>query len=81
MNWEAFITCAVTGAGDTTGRSDNVPVTPAPIADSAIEAAMAGGDRPHPRRDPATGRGSRDPGLYRDAVQRIRSSGVEECSI
>ncbi|MGZ4293274.1 MAG: 3-keto-5-aminohexanoate cleavage protein, partial [Solirubrobacteraceae bacterium] len=42
MNTEAFITCAVTGAGDTVARSDLVPVTPAQIADSAIEAARAG---------------------------------------
>ena len=78
MNWEAFITCAVTGAGDTTGRSGNVPVTPAGIAESAIEAAAAGAAIVHIHvRDPATGRGSRDPALYREAVQRIRSSGVD----
>ena len=41
MNREVFITCAVTGSGDTTGKSDKVPVTPAQIADSAIEAARA----------------------------------------
>ena len=34
MNWEVFITCAVTGAGDTTGASDRVPVTPEQIADA-----------------------------------------------
>ena len=39
MNSEVIITCAVTGAGDTTGRSDKVPVTPEQIADAAIEAA------------------------------------------
>ena len=31
MNREVFITCAVTGSGDTTGKSDKVPVTPAQI--------------------------------------------------
>jgi uncharacterized protein (DUF849 family) len=78
MNWEAFITCAVTGAGDTTGRSDKVPVTPAGIAESAIEAATAGAAIVHIHvRDPATGRGSRDPALYRETVERIRSSGVD----
>ena len=78
MNWEAFITCAVTGAGDTTGRSDKVPVTPARIAESAIEAATAGAAIVHIHvRDPATGRGSRDPALYRETVERIRSSGVD----
>ncbi|NBO67809.1 MAG: 3-keto-5-aminohexanoate cleavage protein, partial [Actinobacteria bacterium] len=42
MNWDVFITCAVTGAGDTTGKSDKVPVTPKQIADSALDAAKAG---------------------------------------
>src|SRR5205807_5752879 len=42
MNWEVFVTCAVTGAGDTSSRSEQVPVTPEEIADSAIEAARAG---------------------------------------
>ena len=35
MNWEVFVTCAVTGVGDTVGRSDRVPVTPEQIADAA----------------------------------------------
>ena len=42
MNWEVFVTCAITGAGDTTGKSQHVPVTPQQIADSAIAAAKAG---------------------------------------
>jgi uncharacterized protein (DUF849 family) len=42
MNTDVIISCAVTGAGDTTGRSNKVPVTPRQIADSAIEAANAG---------------------------------------
>jgi uncharacterized protein (DUF849 family) len=78
MNWEVFITCAVTGAGDTVGRSDRVPVTPAEIADAAIEAARAGAAVAHVHvRDPATGRGSRDPLLYREVVDRVRSSDVD----
>jgi uncharacterized protein (DUF849 family) len=32
MNYDVVITCAVTGAGDTTGRSDLVPVTPEEVA-------------------------------------------------
>ena len=39
MNKEVFITCAVTGSGDTTGKSDKVPITPEQIANSAIDAA------------------------------------------
>ena len=78
MNWEVFITCAVTGAGDTTGKSERVPVTPAAIADSAIEAAKAGAAIAHIHvRDPETGRGSRDPRLYREVVERVRSADVD----
>jgi uncharacterized protein (DUF849 family) len=72
---EAFITCAVTGAGDTAGRSDRVPVTPDEIADSAIEAARAGAAVVHIHvRDPDTGRGARDPALFRAVVERIRAA-------
>jgi uncharacterized protein (DUF849 family) len=78
MNWDVFITCAVTGAGDSTGRSDKVPVTPAQIADAAIEAAKAGAAIAHIHvRNPATGKGARDPALYAEVVKRVRDSGVD----
>ena len=78
MNQEVFVTCAVTGAGDTTGASDRVPVTPEAIAAAAIEAARAGAAVAHIHvRDPATGRGSRDPALYREVVERVRSADVD----
>jgi uncharacterized protein (DUF849 family) len=78
VNWEVFITCAVTGAGDTTGKSERVPITPAAIADSAIEAAKAGAAIAHIHvRDPESGRGSRDPRLYREVVERVRSADVD----
>jgi 3-dehydrocarnitine:acetyl-CoA trimethylamine transferase len=78
MNWEAFITCALTGAGDTLARSDRVPVTPPQIADAAMEAAGAGAAVVHVHvRDPATGKGARDPRLFREVVDRIRSSGQD----
>ena len=32
MNRKVIVTCALTGAGDTTGRSEHVPVTPEEIA-------------------------------------------------
>jgi uncharacterized protein (DUF849 family) len=77
MNWNAFITCAITGAGDTVRRSPHVPVTPDQIAQSAIEAAEAGAAVVHIHvRDPETGRGARDPQLYKGVVDRIRASGV-----
>jgi 3-dehydrocarnitine:acetyl-CoA trimethylamine transferase len=78
MNWEAFVTCAITGAGDTSGRSERVPVSPAQIAASALEAARAGAAVVHIHvRDPATGKGARNPELFREVVDRIRSSGVD----
>ena len=78
MNQEVFVTCAVTGAGDTTGASDRVPVSPEAIAGTAIEAARAGAAVAHIHvRDPATGRGSRDPALYREVVERVRSADVD----
>jgi len=75
---EVFVTCAVTGAGDTVGRSRHVPVTPEQIADSAIHAARAGAAVVHIHvRDPQTGRGSREVALYREVVKRIRASDVD----
>ncbi len=76
MNTEVFITCAVTGAGATTGASDRVPVTPEEIAGSALDAARAGAAVVHIHvRDPRTGRGARDVALYAEVVERIRASG------
>ena len=73
-----FITCAVTGAGDTTGRSERVPVTPEQIADSAIEAARAGAAIAHIHvRDPDTGGAPATPELYREVVERIRGADVD----
>lgn len=78
MNTEVFITCAVTGAGETTAKSDKVPVTPQQIADSAIDAAKAGAAIAHIHvRDPLTGRGCRRLDLYTEVVERIRASGTD----
>ena len=78
MNRNVIITCALTGAGDTVGRSEHVPVTPEQIAESGIAAARAGAAIVHVHvRDPETGQGSRDVALYREAVERIRDSGVD----
>jgi uncharacterized protein (DUF849 family) len=74
----AFITCALTGSGDSTGASDKVPVTPEQIAASAIEAAQAGAAVVHVHvREPETGKGSRRPELFRETVERIRDSKVD----
>jgi uncharacterized protein (DUF849 family) len=78
VNTEVFITCAVTGAGATTSRSELVPITPSQIAEAALEAAQAGAAIVHIHvRDPETGGPARDPGLYRDVVERIRSVDVD----
>ena len=75
MNPEVVITCAVTGAGDTVGKHPDIPVTPAQIAASALDAAKAGAAIVHCHvRDPATGKGSRDVALYREVVDRIRDA-------
>ena len=78
MNTDVIITCAVTGAGDTVGKHPDIPVTPAQIADSAVDAARAGAAIVHCHvRDPATGKGARDVALYREVVARIRDSGTD----
>ena len=78
MNRKVIITCALTGAGDTVGKSEHVPVSPEQIAESGIAAARAGAAIVHVHvRDPHTGAGSRDVALYRDVVERIRTSDVD----
>ena len=78
MNFEVFISCAVTGSGDTVAKHSGVPVTPKQIADAALEAARAGAAIAHCHvRDPETGIGSRDPALYREVVERVRESDTD----
>src|SRR5690625_4148992 len=70
-----IITCAVTGAGDTTNKSSHVPIKPKDIAKDAIESAKAGAAIVHIHvRDPETGGVSHDINLYREVVERIRES-------
>jgi uncharacterized protein (DUF849 family) len=78
MNHDVIITCALTGAGDTVDKHPAIPVTPMQIAAAAVEAAKAGATVVHCHvRDPKTGKGSRDPALYREVMARIRDSGVD----
>jgi uncharacterized protein (DUF849 family) len=78
MNNNVIITCAITGAGATSDKSHHVPVTPKQIADSSIAAAKAGASVVHIHvRDPKTGAPSRDVALYREVVDRIRSSNTD----
>ncbi|MDF3853809.1 3-keto-5-aminohexanoate cleavage protein [Paracoccus sp. P2] len=78
MNRDVFITCAVTGSGQSHKKSDLVPITPRQIAEACIEAAKAGAAIAHVHvRDPDTGAPSRDPALYREVVERVRSAGTD----
>jgi uncharacterized protein (DUF849 family) len=78
MSTAAFITCAVTGSGDSTGASDKVPVTPEQIAAAALDAAAAGAAIVHIHvRNPETGKGARNVEYYREVVERVRASGTD----
>src|SRR5260370_26800668 len=71
---EVFITCAAPGSADSVRKNPNVPVTAAQIAESALEAHAAGAAIVHLHvRDPQSGAASRDPALFRELVDRIRS--------
>ena len=77
-NKEVFITCAVTGSGNTQDKSNFVPRSPEDIAESAIEAARAGAAVVHCHvRDPKTGRPSRNLDYYRKVTELIRKSPVD----
>jgi uncharacterized protein (DUF849 family) len=78
MQRKVMISCAVTGSADTPGRNPAVPVTPAQIAQSAIDAAKAGAAIVHIHvRNPETTRPSMNPAHYREVVERIRGSGSD----
>ena len=78
MQRKVMISCAVTGSADTPGRNPAVPVTPAQIAQSAIDAAKAGAAIVHIHvRDPKTTRPSMELSLYSEVVERIRGSGTD----
>lgn len=78
MNRDVFITCAVTGSGDTVAKSKHVPITPKQIAEAAVEAAKAGAAVIHCHvRDPETGAPSRRNDLYKEVTDRIRQAEVD----
>jgi uncharacterized protein (DUF849 family) len=78
MNEDVIVTCAVTGAGDSVGRSPHVPVTPAQIADACIEAAQAGAAIVHIHvRDPETGKAARKVAYYEEVVGRLREASAD----
>src|ERR1700743_2261827 len=73
-----IVTCAVTGNLAQPSQSPYLPITPAQIAQSCIEAAGAGAAIVHIHvRDPETGAPSMDIDLYGQVVDRIRKSGTD----
>ena len=78
MNRDVFITCALTGSGNTQDRSPHVPRSAKQVADSAIAAAKAGAAVVHCHvRDPETGTPSRRLDYYREVTSRIREAEVD----
>ncbi|MCP4224263.1 MAG: 3-keto-5-aminohexanoate cleavage protein [Actinomycetia bacterium] len=73
-----FITCAVTGAGDTVAKSDKVPFTPEDIANDCLAAAEAGAAIAHVHvRDPLSGAPAREVDYYREVVELVRASDTD----
>ncbi|MBV7335824.1 3-keto-5-aminohexanoate cleavage protein [Chloroflexi bacterium TSY] len=73
-----ILSCAVVGAFTMREHHPQVPITPEEIATACIEAAQAGAAIVHIHvRDPETGLNSTDLGLYREVVDRIRTSETE----
>ena len=78
MSDPVIITCAVTGSAPTRDKNPAVPVTPAEIARSALDAAAAGAAMVHIHvRDPETGGSSGDLALYREVCDLIEASGSD----
>ncbi|MEX0343307.1 MAG: 3-keto-5-aminohexanoate cleavage protein [Rhizobiaceae bacterium] len=78
MNKKTILTCAVTGNATMPSQNENLPVTPAEIAQAAVDAGKAGAAIAHMHvRDPETAIGSMDIDLYREVVDRIRDAGSD----
>ena len=74
---KVFISCAVTGSGDTAGKHPDLPKTPEQIATAAIEAAKAGAAIAHIHVREEDGPPSRRLELYKEVVDRVRSSDTD----
>lgn len=72
---KVIISCAVTGSVHTPTMSPHLPITPAQIAEQAIEAAQAGAAILHLHaRDPRDGRPTPDPAVFEQFVPKIRAA-------
>ncbi|SMF38845.1 Uncharacterized conserved protein, DUF849 family [Tistlia consotensis] len=73
-----IVSCAVTGNITTREQHPRLPVTPAEIAQAALEAAEAGAAIAHIHvRHPETGRPSMEIAHYREVYERIRAKNAE----
>jgi len=71
---KVIVTCAITGSVHTPSMSEHLPLTPDEIAASAVEAARAGASILHLHaRDPADGRPTPDPDVFRQFLPRIKA--------
>ena len=71
---KVIITCAVTGSIHTPTMSPHLPITPAAIADQAVQAAEAGASILHLHaRDPDTGQPTADPDVFMQFLPVIKS--------
>ena len=68
MSNKVFISCAVTGSGDTAGKHPDLPKTPEQIAKASIEAAKAGAAIAHIHVREEDGTPSRRLDLYKDCL-------------
>ncbi len=75
---DIILTCAVTGNITKPDQTPHLPITPAQIAQSCLEAAGAGAAIVHIHvRHPDDGRPSMDPAHYREVVERIRERNAD----
>ena len=74
MSNKVFISCAVTGSGNTASKHPDLPKTPEQIATASIEAAKAGAAIAHIHVREEDGTPSRRLELYKEVVDRVRSS-------
>jgi len=77
MKNKVFVSCAVTGSGDTAHKHPDLPITPKQIATASIEAAKAGAAIAHIHVREEDGKPSRRLELYKEVVDRIRSSDTD----
>ena len=77
MNNKVFVSCAVTGSGDTANKHPDLPKTPKEIAQASIEAAKAGAAIAHIHVREEDGTPSRRLELYKEVVDRVRSSDTD----